>query len=206
MRWYQPRRTKPIRLEPQPWTGRTRRKRLPEIVTTVKAKSAYGIKTDEWGDEWANWSKVEFRGEPFNTAVKAGDRVQLTYAEADNGKVYISTIDKVTGGLGGQVQEGARKMQQAARETNAVDDPLPPEEEFRGDNELPPDATESPSQAEAVYGQELWAKDKLRARTDCIACATGIFKSCLEAGILKEFPSAAAVVAYATELEKWANG
>ena len=192
MRWYQPQRTKPVRLEPQPWTGRTRRKRLPEIVTTVKAKSAYGIKTEEWGDEWANWSKVEFRGEPFNTDVKAGDRVQITYAEADNGKVYISTIDKLTGGA-----------------SPAVDQPFPPEEEYGPEGQPSfgrlPDAPESPSQDEVVYGQELWAKDKLRARTDCIACATGIFKSCLEAGIQKDFPSAAAVVAYALELEKWAK-
>ena len=156
---------------------------MPEITTTVKAKSEYGIKTEEWGDEWANWSKPEFRGTPFDTSVKAGDRVQITYAEADNGKVYISTIDKV--------------VTAAERETRALqDEPFPP------DDDMGPDA---PSEPSAAPGQDLWAKDRLRARTDCIACATGIFKSCLEAGILKEFPSASAVVVYAVDLEKWAK-
>ena len=102
---------------------------MPEITTTVKAKSEYGIKTEEWGDEWANWSKPEYRGTPFDTSVQAGDRVQLTYAKADNGKVYISTIDKVT----------------------TADVPFPPDEGFPGDEAGTPfpsgpaaDATESP--------------------------------------------------------------
>ncbi len=99
MKWYQPRRTHPIRLEPKPWTGRERRrKRLPEITATVVAKSAYGIKITDDGD-WMNWSKVEYRSEPFNTEVQKGDRVQITYAESDSGKVFITTIDKVTGGV-----------------------------------------------------------------------------------------------------------
>ena len=166
---------------------------MPEITTTVKAKSAYGIKTEEWGDEWANWSKPEFRGEPFNEQVKAGDRVQITYAEADNGKVYISTIDKV--------------ITAAERETSALqDEPFPPDEGFPGDEAGTPfpsgPAAESPP---AAPGQDLWAKDRLRARTDCIACATGIFKSSLEAGIYKEFPPANTIVDYAEVLEKWAK-
>lgn len=166
---------------------------MPEITTTVKAKSAYGIKADVWGDEWANWSKIEFRGEPFNTAVKAGDRVQVTYAEADNGKVYISTIDLVTTA--------------SERETTALqDNPFPPDdEEFPSSSDIVADATEAPSAPQEDYGQSLWAKDRLRARADCIACATGIFKSCLEAGIYKIFPTADKVVAYAAELEKWAK-
>ena len=169
---------------------------MPEITTTVKAKSEYGIKTEEWGDEWANWSKPEFRGTPFDTSVKAGDRVQLTYAEADNGKVYISTIDKV--------------ITAAERETRALqDDPFPPDEGFPGDEAGTPfpsgPAADAPSEPSAAPGQDLWAKDRLRARTDCIACATGIFKSCLEAGVLKEFPSAETVAAYAASLEKWAK-
>ena len=124
MRWFKFQRTHPIRLEPQPWTGRERRKRLPEITATVVAKSEYGIKIADDGD-WMNWSKPEYRGEPFNTEVKKGDRVQLTYAEADNGKVYISTIDRV--------------MRASEKETEALqDDPFPPAEEF------PPDAASEP--------------------------------------------------------------
>ena len=158
---------------------------MPEITATVVAKSEYGIKIADDGD-WMNWSKPEYRGEPFNTEVKKGDRVQLTYAEADNGKVYISTIDRV--------------MRASEKETEALqDDPFPPAEEF------PPDAASEPSAPAEDYGQSLWAKDRLRARTDCLACATGIYKSVIEAGIYKEFPSAETVAAYAATLEEWAK-
>lgn len=54
-------------------------------------------------------------------------------------------------------------------------------------------------------GQELWAKDRLRARTDCIACATGIYKSCIEGGFLKTLPTSEELIAYAAALEKWAR-
>ena len=162
---------------------------MPEIVTTVKAKSPYGIKTEVWGDEWANWSKPEFRGEPFNENVKTGDRVQLTYAKADNGKVYITTIDKVVGGR--------------------VGEPSPPDDAFSAMETDVAFGTAAPSEPSAPtedYGQSLWAKDRLRARTDCIACATGIYKSVIEAGIYKEFPSAETVTKYAAVLEEWAKG
>ena len=77
---------------------------MPEITTTVKAKSAYGIKVEEDGDWW-NWSKPEYRGEPFNTEVQKGDRVQITYGEKEYQdketdkpftKYFITTIEKVT--------------------------------------------------------------------------------------------------------------
>ncbi len=129
MRWYPPQRTHPIRLEPRPWTGRERRKRLPEITATVVAKSAYGIKITDDGD-WMNWSKVEYRGEPFNTEVQKGDRVQITYAESDSGKVFITTIDKVTG--------AALVKPSPVGAGNTGDEPFPPNEEF------PPDATSEP--------------------------------------------------------------
>ncbi len=104
MRWYPPKRTHPIRLEPVPWTGRERwRKRLPEITATVVAKSEYGIKIEDGGG-WLNWSKPEYRSEPFNTEVQKGDRVQITYAETDGGKTYITTIGKVTSGVAAAVQ------------------------------------------------------------------------------------------------------
>ncbi len=126
------------RLEPPPWTGRTWRKRLSELTTTVKAKSAYGIKVEEDGDWW-NWSKPEYRGEPFNLEVQKGDRVQITYAEADNGKVYISTIDKVVVAppVGHPITESLH------------DDPFPPEEEYRDlgdDRAFPTDAGREPSE------------------------------------------------------------
>ncbi len=68
---------------------------MPEITGTVKAKSQYGVKMQDDG-EWWNWSRVEYRGEPFDTSVVAGDMVHVEYAQADNGKTYISTIAKVT--------------------------------------------------------------------------------------------------------------
>jgi hypothetical protein len=67
-------------------------------------------------------------------------------------------------------------------------------------SELPTVETGAPSP-----GSELWAKDRLRARTDCIACATGIYKSCIEAGLVKELPSSETLIAYAESLEKWAR-
>ncbi|KKK51070.1 hypothetical protein LCGC14_3118660 [marine sediment metagenome] len=182
---------------------------MPEITTTVVAKSTYGIKVKQDGPWW-NFSKVEFRGERFDTTVQKGDRVWIEYQEKEYGdadpdgeretKCWISQIEKVT----------------AARETSQ-DQPFPPVDDFPpdeggdlgDDRAFPTDAgsatTSASSEPDVVYGQDIWAKDALRARTDCIACATGIFKSCLEAGILKEFPSASAVVAYAVELEKWAK-
>ncbi len=171
---------------------------MPEITTTVVAKSAYGIKVEQDGPWW-NFSKVEFRGERFDTTVKKGDRVWIEYQEKEyegeqGTKCWISQIAKVT----------------SARETKALqDEPFPAVDEFPPGEvpyEYPPsDTTSDAPTPEVVYGQEIWAKDKLRARTDCIACAVGIYKSVIEAGVLKEFPSAAAVVAYAVELEKWAK-
>ena len=96
---------------------------MPEITATVVAKSEYGIKVEQDGPWW-NWSKVEYRSEPFNTEVQKGDRVQITYAETDGGKTYITAIDKVTG------QESATGLVQGA--------PFPPDEDF------PPDATSEP--------------------------------------------------------------
>lgn len=151
MRWYQPKRTHPIRLEPMPWTGRrTWRKRLPEITATVVAKSPGGVMLEENGP-WYNWSLPEYRGEPFNTGVQKGDRVQITYAtkEYDDPaggtvtKYFITTIDKVT---------GATAPQQAL----ADDQPFPPDE--------PPDATESPS-------APVLDKDRLIVRQVAAKCA-----------------------------------
>ena len=165
---------------------------MPEITATVVAKSEYGIKVEQDGDWW-NWSKPEYRGEPFNTEVQKGDRVQVTYAETDTGKTYITTIGKVTGPQDPAPSKGAVTLM-------PPDDPFPPNEDSL------PDEPQEASAADPAYGQEVWAKDKLQARTDCVACATGIFKSCLEAGILKEFPSADTVVEYAVVLETWAKG
>lgn len=178
---------------------------MPEGTFTVVAKSAYGIKIKQDGPWW-NFTKPEFRGERFNTSVKKGDRVQIEYQEKEYSdpetgerliKYFISSIDLVT----------RREQPLVENEPFPPVDDFPPDDSpgFGIDDGKSLDASGEPSVTPETYGQDLWAKDKLRARTDCVACATGIFKSCLEAGILKDFPSAAAVVAYATELEKWAK-
>ena len=102
---------------------------------------------------------------------------------------------------------GAAAETPAARET-AADDPFPPDDNPPEDGNFGPHLADAPdvtSDTPEATGQTLWAKDRLRARTDCIACATGIYKSCLEAGIYKEFPSAETVVKYAATLELWAK-
>ena len=166
---------------------------MPEWTGAVVAKSENGIKVVDKG-AWLNWSLPEYRGTPFDSDVKAGDRVRIEYSEVEkNGekRTYISVIENLS--------------------RPVTDDPFPAVNDFPPDDGLPfppesssfpPDAPESPPEAP---GQDLWAKDRLRARTDCIACATGIFKSSLEAGIYKEFPSPEAVVAYAVVLEDWAR-
>ena len=151
---------------------------MSEWTGTVIAKSENGIKVVDKG-AWLNFSLPDYRGQPFDSNVKAGDRVRIEYAEVEkNGekRTYISVIENLS-------------RPQADVPSPATDD-FPPDVGFPGDDAgtpypSGPDATESPSEAP---GQDLWAKDRLRARTDCIACATGIYKSCLEAGRYQEFP------------------
>ena len=184
---------------------------MPEITATVVAKSQGGVMLKQNGP-WFNWSLPEYRGEPFNTSVQKGDRVQITYAEkeyqdAETGetvtKYFVTTIDKVTGGL----QRPAPPKPPAPETLMPPDEPFPPEEEYgpEGQPDFGPDAASEPVEGTEDYGQSLWAKDRLRARTDCLACATGIYKSVIEAGIYKEFPSAETVANYAATLEEWAK-
>jgi hypothetical protein len=65
---------------------------MPEVSGVVTARSQYGIKIDD-SEEWFNWSKPDFRGEPWEAddATK-GKRV---VAEVD-GK-YIQTIKVLDG-------------------------------------------------------------------------------------------------------------
>ena len=124
---------------------------MPEITTTVVAKSAYGIKVKQDGPWW-NFSKPEFRGERFDTTIKKGDRVWVEYNEKESGEAdervtrcWISQIEKVT----------------AARET-AQDQPFPPVDDFPldeggdlgDDRAFPIDATSASSEPDVVYGQE----------------------------------------------------
>lgn len=171
---------------------------MPEWTGTVIAKSPNGIKAVDKG-AWLNFTKEEWRGTPFDE-VEKGDRVRIEYSE-DKGQTYISVIENLTR------PTPANAASDAPSEEN-----FPPDEGFPGDEAgtplpsgLPSSATESSLAPEVSHGQDLWAKDKLRARTDCLACATGIYKSVIEAGIYKEFPSAETVAAYAATLEEWAK-
>lgn len=217
MKWYPPQRTHPIRLEPKPWTGRERRKRLPEWTGTVVATSKYGIKVVEDGG-WLNWSLPDYRGTPFDEVDK-GDKVRFEYAEVEKDgqkKTYISVIenlsnpsdvadspfppDEVPGGREPMLTSGAGfgTVDKITRSVEA-DRPLPSAADF------PPDEPQERLEPTEDYGQSLWAKDRLRARTDCIACAVGIFKSSIELGLITEFPKPETVVAYAATLELWAK-
>jgi hypothetical protein len=173
---------------------------LSEWTGVVVAKSENGIKVIDKG-KWLNWSLPDYRGTPFDSNVKAGDRVRIEYSEVEkNGekRTYISVIENLS-------RPQADAPQVPAQPFPSDDPPFPPDDEMPFPPEsssFPPDAPGLPSEAP---GQDLWAKDRLRARTDCIACATGIFKSCLEAGIYKEFPSPETVVDYAATLELWAK-
>lgn len=66
---------------------------MSEWTGTIVAKSDYGIKVEQDG-EWWNWSKPEYRGEPFD-AVEKGDSVRVEYADSETGKRYISVIERL---------------------------------------------------------------------------------------------------------------
>ncbi len=161
---------------------------------TVRAKSQYGIKFSEDGP-WFNWAKSEKRGSPFHDVGK-GDSVRIEYYSWDK--------DDGTKGYNISVVENLSNAAPVGDDPFPAIDEFPPDDagDLGDDRAFPTDAGREPSEAP---GQDLWAKDRLKARTDCIACATGIYKSCLEAGIYKEFPSAETVVAYAATLEMWAK-
>lgn len=126
MKWYPPNRTHPIRLEPKPWTGRERRKRLPEWTGTVVAKSPNGIKAVDKG-AWLNFTKEEWRGTPFDDC-KAGDRVRIEYAE-DKGQTYISVIENLSLPVSGGPQRPAAPKPPAPETLMPPDQPFPPEED-----------------------------------------------------------------------------
>ncbi len=68
---------------------------MSEWTGTIVAKSDYGVKVEQDG-EWWNWSKPEYRGEPFDT-VEKGDSVRIEYADSETGKRYISVIERLSG-------------------------------------------------------------------------------------------------------------
>ena len=127
--------------------------------------------------EWWNWSKPEYRGEPFDTAVQTGDMVHVEYAEADSGKVYISTISKVT-----------------------TASPTPPPVEFNASGEytadpIPVPATTPPTKP-VVAG-----KDILMAKMNAIRTTGELYAACITVGLIKELPTPSTIKAYAEAIE-----
>ena len=145
---------------------------MPEITGPVKAKSQYGVKMTDDGDWW-NWSKPEYRGQPFDTSVVAGDTVHVEYTKADNGKIYISTIGKV-------VRGGPRA------------------EEWEPDDFPPPE----PAQTPPVPSQPtVSGKDILMAKMNAIKVAGELYAACITAGVYKELPTPETIKAYAEAIE-----
>ena len=119
---------------------------MSEWTGTVVAKSENGIKVVDKG-AWLNWSLPDYRGTPFDSNVKAGDRVRIEYAEVEkNGekRTYISVIENLS--------------------RPSVDVPFPPEDDFPPDDIMPPDAPGAPSEATID-------KDRLIVRQVAAKCA-----------------------------------
>src|SRR3990167_3168434 len=84
---------------------------MPKVATLpmtgrVKAKSAYGIQLEEMPDVWLNWSKEEYRKEPWDAEdVEKGDYVDLevsgkyiksiTLIEPPTGESMVSRPDPI---------------------------------------------------------------------------------------------------------------
>ena len=98
---------------------------MPEWTGTVVATSEFGIKVVDKG-EWLNWSLPDYRGEPFDTDIRQGDRVRIEYAKGKGDKTYISVIENLTHGYA----------------PPPADSPFPPGQDFPPDE--PQDAPGSP--------------------------------------------------------------
>ena len=146
---------------------------MPEITGVVAAKSDYGIKLDR-NEDWWNWSKVEYRAEPFDTTVQKGDTVRVVYAEADNGKVYISVIDRVV----------------------TSRDVTPPDP-----SDWPEDEPEPPERRPAAQEWTYRDKDALMAKMNAIKVAGELYAACITAGIVKTLPTPDTITAYAEAIE-----
>ncbi len=184
MRWFQPKRTKPIRLEPPPWTGRERRKRLPEWTGTVVATSEFGIKVVDGGG-WLNWSLPEYRGTPFDT-VGQGDRVRIEYAEVEKDgkkKTYISVIENLTHGYA----------------PPPADSPFSPEQDFPPDDDPSMPTTPAPN----AFSEPPEAIDRQTSivRQTCIKAAA----VSLQHGMGTPEEKAGGILYLAGQLEQWVN-
>ncbi|KKL58641.1 hypothetical protein LCGC14_2223390, partial [marine sediment metagenome] len=139
---------------------------MSEWTGVVVAKSENGIKVVDKG-AWLNWSLPDYRGTPFDSNVKAGDRVRIEYAEVEkNGekRTYISVIENLS---------RPQTATDAFPPTYPPDDPFPSEPPHDGYPGFPggedptgmqSDATESPVAA-------TLDKDRLIVRQVCVKAA-----------------------------------
>lgn len=160
---------------------------MPEITGTIKAKSQYGVKMTDDGDWW-NWSKPEYRGQPFDTSVVAGDTVHVEYAEADSGKVYISTIGKITA-----------KAAEFDADGEFVDEPQ------CDDGEAPPRLPQEAPQELSGRGWGFEQKDKSILAQTCLKAAALQWVESLRAAVelyklAEKKPDASELNAYAAAI------
>jgi len=64
---------------------------LDTLAGKVSAKNAYGIKLENRGDEWVNFSKPEYRGHWEEPEI--GDIVKLGVARGSKGGLFIKTCE-----------------------------------------------------------------------------------------------------------------
>jgi len=64
---------------------------LETMAGVVSAVNEYGLKLEGRGDEWVNYTKLEWRG--FFEAPQKGDNVKLGLSRDKNGKWWIKTCE-----------------------------------------------------------------------------------------------------------------
>jgi hypothetical protein len=150
---------------------------LSEWTGVVVAKSENGIKVVDKG-AWLNWSLPDYRGTPFDSDVKAGDRVRIEYSEVEkNGekRTYISVIENLS--------------------RPQTDVPFPPDDEMP----FPPESSSFPPDAPSDTPEATIDKDRLIVRQVCVKAAS----EALAISPLNAEEKAGRITYLAGELEDW---
>ena len=152
---------------------------MPEWTGVVVATSEFGIKVVDKG-EWLNWSIEEYRGEPFDTDIRQGDRVRIEYAKGKGDKTYISVIENLS----------------RPQENPAPGSVFPPGEEFSSEPDFAPDAPGSPPGGESSTDRQTSI-----IRQSCVKAAA----VCLQHGMGTPEEKAGGIIYLAGALEDWVN-
>jgi hypothetical protein len=154
---------------------------MPEWTGTVVATSEFGIKVVDKG-EWLNWSLADYRGKPFDTNIRQGDRVRIEYAKGKGDKTYISVIENLS----------------RPQESDAPGSVFPPEQDFPPDEVPyeypPPDTTSEPSESPTDRQTSI-------VRQTCIKAAA----MALQHGMGTPEEKAGGMTYLAGALEDWVN-